>query len=699
MQRWAPFFIAAMLIAAVSMPSHAQQIRTVPQYGLYQERFLIDEARYDDPYDAADIAVDATIALPNGETSTTPCFYDGEKGWKMRFTPSQDGEHSFAIVAQTPEETWTVREGQFRAQAQHDPGFVRIGRSKRFFVFENGESYFPLGQNLGWVHEGDPNLWTRYLEECQEAQINWIRIWMCPWGNTELTWTPRGGRYHGLDGYELENARLWDHIVRQAEQRGIYIQWVIHHHGQYSEGHNPEWQNNPYNVANGGFLEEPVEFFTNERAKHEYRNRLRYIVARWGYSTHVMAWEFWNEIDLTTGWTPEINEAWHEEMSAFLRELDPYNHLQTSSTSRDYPDMAQVEGLDFSQTHAYVTNIIDYQQMISHRYAQEYPQQPHFFGEMSYNYRGPNRDDEEGVILHNQLWSSVHSADSGTAMTWWWDNWVRPYDLYYHFDALAEYVKGIDWNQEQLQPLETTVSHHPNNTAPLVYTPPIGWGHTDQDTFEIDPSEGVVNGDRGTLFIHGRNHEEMAPNPVFVINNQEPAQFGIELARIAAAGAILEVRVNDEVAYRKAFAAAPNDTTINDASDIVINLPAGPNRVHVRNRGQDWIEVRHYWVEGYAQRPLAFARGNRNLALVWVQDRTHRFAQLDDYENNGPLQPVPIQIPSLREGEFSITQYDPYTGEASPLGNVDAGGEGLTFTLPAFERDVAFRIERISSGI
>ena len=41
------------------------------------------------------------------------------------------------------------------------------------------------------------------------------------------------------------------------------------------------------------------DFFTDVRAKADYKNRLRYLVARYGYSTSVFAWEFFNEVCYT----------------------------------------------------------------------------------------------------------------------------------------------------------------------------------------------------------------------------------------------------------------------------------------------------------------------------------------------------------------------------------------------------------------
>ena len=39
-----------------------------------------------------------------------------------------------------------------------------------------------------------------------------------------------------------------------------------------------------------------IDFFTDEGAMNDYKMRLRYLVARYGYSTSVFAWEFFNEV-------------------------------------------------------------------------------------------------------------------------------------------------------------------------------------------------------------------------------------------------------------------------------------------------------------------------------------------------------------------------------------------------------------------
>ena len=74
---------------------------------------------------------------------------------------------------------------------------------------------------------------------------------------------------------------------------------TFNNHGQVSTGVNPEWNDNPYNAANGGPATNTWDFFTNATAINLHKNRLRYIIARYGYAQSIQSWELFNEIDWT----------------------------------------------------------------------------------------------------------------------------------------------------------------------------------------------------------------------------------------------------------------------------------------------------------------------------------------------------------------------------------------------------------------
>ena len=85
---------------------------------------------------------------------------------------------------------------------------------------------------------------------------------------------------------------------------------------------------NPYNVVRGGFLKEPVDFLTDVGARKLFKQKLRYIVARWGYITNLFSWEWWNEVKLTDGLGDlALLTPWLREMNLYLGEIDPHRHL------------------------------------------------------------------------------------------------------------------------------------------------------------------------------------------------------------------------------------------------------------------------------------------------------------------------------------------------------------------------------------
>ncbi len=676
----------------------------IKAHELFEASFEIN-TKEKNPFFLSEIRVDALVSSDTIGSVTVPCFYDGRKVWKMRFTPTLPGDYEYRVVMFTPEQVSEVTFGTFTVSSQQKRGFVRLAdRESRYFAFSNGESYFPLGENLGWVNPPELSTWLDYLDECEDAGINWIRIWMCPWGMTELVWkdgygSHHGRPYHGFERYNLKNAAMIDGIFQAAEERGIYIQWVINHHGQYSARTNPIWDENPYNTANGGFLDSPEQFFTSDQAKKHYRDRLRYLVARWGYSTHLMAWEFWNEVNLTSNYHFSAVKSWHEVMSSYLHGIDPYDHLQTTSASGNNPSVYTIEGLDYLQTHAYVNNIISKLMTISERNAREYPNAPHFFGEMSYDYRGPNREDEEGVILHNQLWASVHSWDAGTAMTWWWDNWIRPFNLYSHFRIISSYIKDFNWLAENPASLETHIQPKPGNLGDFVFTPGLGWASTSRKEFKIHPNGEVEHLNECSQFVHGQYHRDMAPNPVFLIHLDYPAEFGFQIDRVSASGANCIVWVDDERVFRRVFAPSENDSTINEAGNVSIPLPEGQHRIIIRNTGLDWFRVKNYRIGNFTQRPKAYARGNENRILLWIHDQLHQFATLDRYRLLESLEPTRLTLPEIQQGVFSVERFDPYTGEVKELPDVTATDSGFVIEIPAFSRDIAFRIQQKPSMV
>ncbi len=425
------------------------------------------------PFDENEVNVTSEIILPNGVKWNIPAFFyqdyerrvvnegesllpSGEPFWKLRFTPILEGSHTIVLRVYSRGEPTDSRELSLEVKGySHNPGFVRLNGN--YLVCDNGSDLFLIGQNVCWYTESrktfDYDVW---FEKMAENGMNYARIWMAPWAFA-VEWSDRAGRY------DLKEAWRLDYVLRLAEKKGIYVMLCLVNHGQLRAGEN--WSGNPYNKARGGPLSSPEQFFTDPAAKDLFKKRLRYLVSRYAYSTHLLAWEFFNEVELTDNYNPSNVADWHKEMAGYLRSIDPYKHLVTTSFGgpREGDPIWRTSGLDFTQTHMYGPDVKDLARAISSEIKRKLATygKPTLFGEFGADWRWFDSPlyykDKEGVEIHEGIWASLMSGSFGTAMLWWWDVYVDPYNLYYHYNALRLFVANISFSRSRLAELEYRV--------------------------------------------------------------------------------------------------------------------------------------------------------------------------------------------------------------------------------------------------
>jgi hypothetical protein len=408
------------------------------------------------PFDPAQAAIDLTILGPDGTALTVPAFYYqafdpsgqaacGSPGWKARFTPSQPG--TWTATASAKDSTGTAFQSAplpFTVLAEPGKGFIKIHPTNPlFFAYGNGETYYPVGINLGWWHTDMLADYTRWLDALHAQGANLARVWMADW-SFGIEWGDTGlGDYT----HRLRQAWLLDQLFRLAEERGIYIELVLINHGIFSETVNPEWAANPYNARNGGMLPAPEDFATDPQARMYFQRRLRYIAARYAANTSLFAWEWWNEAD----WTPISDEsmaAWTREMTAALRQWDPYRHLvSTSYASRIPTQVLSLPEIDFTQVHYYGSRTpVEVTREALADMRQAVPGKPVLLAEFGFDAGGENAKsyDKDATHLHIALWSAALQGYAGPAMYWWWDSYIDPLNLWGRLGSLTTYLQDID---------------------------------------------------------------------------------------------------------------------------------------------------------------------------------------------------------------------------------------------------------------
>ncbi|MBQ6245555.1 MAG: DUF5060 domain-containing protein, partial [Kiritimatiellae bacterium] len=263
----------------------------VPCFGLFEVRFQLPD-RYDDPFDPAVIEVSALIEKPasNGAPIVVPGFYlqdyyvvtnayaderipCGRPGWAVRYSPLTPGPHSCRIVARDALGVSTSAPVFFTATPATGPDFVRVATNdwRRFsaggrelhLVGHNVRSPFDtrMDDQFPWVlrHPGSFLAYRRYFRDMAAAGENLAEVWMCQW-SLGLEWSTNAPYYYGVGDYNLGNAWELDQVLRSARENGIRVNLVLNNHGRLSSFCDPEWEDNPWNTANGGPFENPMEW-------------------------------------------------------------------------------------------------------------------------------------------------------------------------------------------------------------------------------------------------------------------------------------------------------------------------------------------------------------------------------------------------------------------------------------------------------
>jgi hypothetical protein len=388
------------------------------------------------PYDQREIALNMILKSPSGDSLFLPCYFerrDGEMSlWRARFTPRESGTYSYHFECIKDGTKTSSRVQTFVATGSHEDGFLHIN-DLWTLRFDSGRPFRGIGENVGWEPRSFSNQkWTYdyLLPRLASSGANFFRAWMAP-NNFPLEWRTVKNTKRYFDTEEYFNpggTRRLDEVVDMLDSLGLYMMLAFDSHNTLIEGN--QWEIHNYNKTNGGPAAVPEEFFTLRESRERYKNRLRYIVARWGYSPHIAAWEFFNEIDNAAFGdgdsvliSPKAIASWHREMAAYLKSIDPYDHIVTTSVShREINGMYAIEEFDINQMHIYrrTHQIPKGIQKFTQRYGK-----PFVWGEFAYEWDW-NKDfavitEEMDFDFKRGLWYGLFSPTPILPMSWWWE--------------------------------------------------------------------------------------------------------------------------------------------------------------------------------------------------------------------------------------------------------------------------------------
>ncbi len=715
-------------------------------------------ANYANPFDAGQIAVDAEINPPTGIAVMVPGFYyapmrcwspgfsrsekppeDGTPtaerlrlaappGFRVRYTPVVQGKHRLVLHVTDRSGTVRSRPIEFTATAGDSPGFVRVARrSPRYFAFDNGRPYFAVGENMCWAGGRTPladySAWLKGLGGGGGG--NWARLWLA-YNEKGLEWMPAPtpkpgtGTYQGLGKYALDNAWRLDEIVRMSRENGVYLMFCLGTYGEFTDGgyfNEGCWISNPYNVKNGGPCAKPADFWTNPQAKKLYKQRLRYLVARWGYSPNLFAWEFWNEVPATP-----TGDDWVAEMAAYLKHCDPNRHLV--STTYGSSMVWRCQDVDFAMNHLYgqAGNVADFTPQIQNevRAATSFGK-PFLLAEFGIDWQtddGHWDPHGTGLNMHNGAWAAVMSGAAGTAMLWYWDGYVHPKNVYHTLTPVRKFADTVDWSETPLRPLAgiavETDRSQPETFRDLTVPATMEWVATPSNRYTVLRS-GELRGGPVAMTLGSPQRGNPGELPSQLTWRLDMPKAGKVVARLGqvCSRARLRITLDKRVKLDRALAAGgPGKGPWKAAhrleqfkvwvsdydEEIAIDVPAGRHELTFANTEGDWLQIRSLFLPAYrsSRYPDVNALGleSDKLLLVWLHNRQSTWRTEFDGKRPEPQKSLRVTVRAPADGTWHVQWWDTFTGEILRRDQVQVAAGRLTLVPPHFTRDLAVRVEK-----
>ncbi|PLW93371.1 MAG: hypothetical protein C0592_06365 [Marinilabiliales bacterium] len=445
--------------------------------------------------------------------------------FRIRFAPRFTGRWRCRVGVNINISTnYELADFEFNVVPSDGHDFVQVGSSNRFLTIAD-ETFFPVGMNLSdpkcyydvanndpyncenypITNNGDDNpagsqpyvywVYQQELNALANAGANYVRFDILPWFS-EI-------EFEKLANYDDRMNRAWelDQIVNTAEENDLFIHFNTHRqtpfepvgyfftwwwdwsaHNQYGSGFPCSvtgpldmgycYNNDPYLGLSSCF-----DFFTDNTAMHYYKNRLRYYIARYGYSTNIAVFETMNEsngfcsskdysINASTGDCEEANsdyrpytdasnasayrlalENWQQEMLYYMQRFMggnqhvlSLNYLTEGPKGPDDPYGIIYADLITEQNYENFPDIHKNSMDIAAEVNAQY-NKPLTHGETSSGLDYCTCDNDAQWI--RDLWLGAFTGMCTGPLLW--DNQHRQ-DLWPHFGRLKYFTQGIEFN-------------------------------------------------------------------------------------------------------------------------------------------------------------------------------------------------------------------------------------------------------------
>lgn len=680
---------------------------------------------WENPFDHDQVKVDGHFRSPDGKEIVVPGFFyqeyyqksNGELApvagpvWKVRFSPLLSGEYKFELVAKNNGREIKSPSRAFKSidyNVHH--GFVNISNvNPLYFEHSDGTPFFGVAMGKAGA---SPSHYESLYKKFAKSGGNFNRLFLTGGSINieELNTTPeRPDR--GLGKMNLESSWNLDRIMELGEQLGIYHiltltnQWTFHN----------RWDVHVFNKANGGILETKADYWTNEEAMKYFQRRLRYHVARWGYSTSLFSWDLWNEYSAAPGAEIDVAVQWHQRMARYLSSVDPFEHIiHTNDGSLNGRDaMHALPEMDIVSTNSYaVKNIANVAEVWTKKMTEKF-KKPYLLTEFGPGHStagvgGYGGMDPERRMVHNGLWSPLMSGSAGTGVAWE-GSWLDHPTFYTYIQGVSKFVEGIPFSKRQWKPVNVSSFNYVKPTSGSNYADVIieGWPGNfrrsgNHDVFNIDKNGKVDHQESLNAILSGTPGRNGTSSITFKANYPADGEFVVYVSELRGTEPTPQLTVALDGKQKIQKDLLPLKTKNYHPTGYnqyyTLKVPAGSHTIQISNTGGGSFvtafELKNYILHNGPELEVRGLQSD-DYILLWL--KSQKFTILHELMN--------ISLQGQPEGQLGLQNVPDGTWIVEWLNTVDATfvktevvesrNRTLVLKTPAIDKSIAIRLRKL----
>jgi hypothetical protein len=694
-------------------------------YEKYEATFNL-EGKWDNPFDPDQIKVDAYITAPDGKQVVIPGFFYqeyiagingrplkfGDPVWKIRFTPVVTGDYKYEIIAKNFDKEIKSDPLSFTCISYNGShGFLGISKTNPHYLeFADGTSFFGVGQDRS---QGDSR--GSYQRFANNGG-NFNRLFLTNGNfNIEELNTPQMGADLGIGKMNQETSWNLDKVLELGEKLGIFHMLTITNQWTF----NQVWAGHAYNKVNGGILGSKNEYWTNEEAMKYFERRVRYHVARWGYSTAVFSWDLWNEYS-AMGAPLEDALRWHTRMAHYMKAIDPFDHVvhTNDGSFNGRAEMNSMPEMQVISTNAYGINDIAFladvwtKKMIND-YKKPYILTEYAMWHNAGSAGGYAGMDPERRMVHDGLWSPLMSGAAATGMAWE-GNWLDHEIFYTFINAVNKIVDGVPFSKRIWKPVEVS-SFVFAGAKSSYYTDVLfeGWPGNfarpkgiNPEYFQINKLGKVEQQECLNAVLTGKSERQSANNTNSITYKADlpvNGEFVVYVTQLWTPEPTPQLTIfvdNNEVLKQDLAPLKTNNyNPIMYNQQYQVSLPKGPHTIQVANTGGGSF-VTAYGLKNYLLKngPDIEVRGIQtdDYLLLWLKNPKYTVLH-ELMKNDFKQQPAgTLELKNVPDGSWVAEWVNTITAKPVRTELIKSTKNKIVLNTPEIGESVAVRLHKVN---